>query len=205
VHWPLIDFECGPNGGADDFLEWFFKADRGELEPFVLVVEGSIPNERSRTRATGAASATTRPPGSRSPPASGSTGWPRRHRDSRRRHLRDLRRHPRDGRQSRPARWGLPDYLGWELEVQGRHPDRLRAGLPDPAGQPLGDPHLPALHGDRPGTDDPARRSAAADLAVRQTRSTRVATAPATTSRPTSRPSTAPRSASSSSVAGGRS
>jgi hydrogenase small subunit len=45
VHWPLIDFECGPAGGADDFLEWFFKADRGELEPFVLVVEGSIPNE----------------------------------------------------------------------------------------------------------------------------------------------------------------
>ena len=46
VHWPLIDFECGPAGGADDFLEWFFKADRGELEPFVLVVEGSIPNEQ---------------------------------------------------------------------------------------------------------------------------------------------------------------
>ncbi len=45
VHWPLIDFECGPpSGGADDFLEWFFRADRGgELEPFVLVVEGSIP------------------------------------------------------------------------------------------------------------------------------------------------------------------
>jgi hydrogenase small subunit len=44
VHWPLIDFECGPVGGADDFIEWFFKADRGELDP-VLVVEGSIPNE----------------------------------------------------------------------------------------------------------------------------------------------------------------
>ena len=44
-HWPLIDYESGPNGGADDFLEWFRKADRGELEPFVLVVEGSIPNE----------------------------------------------------------------------------------------------------------------------------------------------------------------
>src|SRR6516162_4937245 len=28
VHWPLIDFECGPTGGADDF------------------VEGSIPNEQ---------------------------------------------------------------------------------------------------------------------------------------------------------------
>ena len=46
VHWPLIDFECGPTGGQDDFLEWFRKADRGELEPFVLVVEGSIPNEK---------------------------------------------------------------------------------------------------------------------------------------------------------------
>src|SRR6202044_2204361 len=45
VHWPLIDFECGPTGGADDFLSWFFKADRGEFDPFVLVVEGSIPNE----------------------------------------------------------------------------------------------------------------------------------------------------------------
>src|SRR6478609_11042765 len=46
VHWPLIDFECGPEGGADDFLEWFRKADRGELEPFVLVDKGSNPNER---------------------------------------------------------------------------------------------------------------------------------------------------------------
>ena len=45
VHWPLIDFECGPDKGADTFIEWFYKADRGELEPFVLVVEGSIPNE----------------------------------------------------------------------------------------------------------------------------------------------------------------
>src|SRR6201996_5047546 len=45
VHWPLIDFECGPEQGADNFIDWFHKADRGELEPFVLVVEGSIPNE----------------------------------------------------------------------------------------------------------------------------------------------------------------
>src|ERR671928_923715 len=45
VHWPLIDFECGPEQGADNFIEWFHMADRGELEPFVLVVEGSIPNE----------------------------------------------------------------------------------------------------------------------------------------------------------------
>jgi hydrogenase small subunit len=45
VHWPLIDFESGPMQGADNFIDWFHRADRGELEPFVLVVEGSIPNE----------------------------------------------------------------------------------------------------------------------------------------------------------------
>src|SRR6202521_3377930 len=46
VHWPLIGFECGPEQGADNFIEWFHKADRGELEPFVLVLEGSVPNEK---------------------------------------------------------------------------------------------------------------------------------------------------------------
>src|SRR5215831_12425772 len=45
VHWPLIDFESGPMQGADTFIDWFYQADRGELDPFVLVVEGSIPNE----------------------------------------------------------------------------------------------------------------------------------------------------------------
>src|SRR5439155_1323989 len=45
VHWPLIDYECGPETGADTFIEWWHKADRGKLSPFVLVVEGSIPNE----------------------------------------------------------------------------------------------------------------------------------------------------------------
>jgi hydrogenase small subunit len=39
-HWPLIDYQVG-----DEFMEWFWKGARGELDPFVLVVEGSIPNE----------------------------------------------------------------------------------------------------------------------------------------------------------------
>jgi hydrogenase small subunit len=39
-HWPLIDFENGA-----EFIEWFWKGARGELDPFVLVVEGSIANE----------------------------------------------------------------------------------------------------------------------------------------------------------------
>jgi len=45
VHWPLLDYECGPDGGTDSFIEWWHRADRGELDPFVLVVEGSVPNE----------------------------------------------------------------------------------------------------------------------------------------------------------------
>ena len=127
VHWPLIDFECGPTGGADDFLEWFFKADRGELEPFVLVVEGSIPNEKLHDEGYWC--------GFGNDPATGqpmtTSEWldrlaPEGHRGRRGRHLRHLRRHPRDGRQPdrRDGRARLP-RLG--LEVQGRHPDRLRA------------------------------------------------------------------------------
>ncbi|MBC5805679.1 MAG: hydrogenase expression protein HypE [Candidatus Eremiobacter antarcticus] len=40
-HWPLIDFSLG---GAE-FLKAFFDAEKGQLDPFVLVIEGSIPNE----------------------------------------------------------------------------------------------------------------------------------------------------------------
>src|SRR3954451_12469400 len=45
VHWPLIDFEYGPTAGAGHFPQWFCQPARGEIGPFVLVVEGSIPNE----------------------------------------------------------------------------------------------------------------------------------------------------------------
>jgi len=39
-HWPLIDYEVG-----SDFLRWFWQADEGKLDPFVLVIEGSVANE----------------------------------------------------------------------------------------------------------------------------------------------------------------
>ena len=57
---------------------------------------------------------------------------------------------------------GVPDYLGLGLEVEGRPPDRVRARLPGPPGQPVRDDPVPALPGDRPGADDPARRGACA-------------------------------------------
>jgi hydrogenase small subunit len=41
LHNPVLAYECG-----DDFMKHFYKAEEGKLEPFVLVVEGSIPNEK---------------------------------------------------------------------------------------------------------------------------------------------------------------
>src|SRR6201988_4570154 len=39
LHNPVLAYEVG-----DDFMKYFFDAEKGRLEPFVLVVEGSIPN-----------------------------------------------------------------------------------------------------------------------------------------------------------------
>jgi hydrogenase small subunit len=39
-HWPLVDYQVGA-----EFMEWWWRADSGALDPFVLVIEGSIPNE----------------------------------------------------------------------------------------------------------------------------------------------------------------
>ena len=41
LHNPVLAYEVG-----EEFLDPFHKAERGEIENFVLVVEGSIPNEQ---------------------------------------------------------------------------------------------------------------------------------------------------------------
>src|ERR1700704_5249405 len=41
LHNPVLAMENG-----DDFMKFFYEAEKGRLDPFVLVVEGSIPNER---------------------------------------------------------------------------------------------------------------------------------------------------------------
>src|SRR3979411_3528567 len=41
LHNPVLAYEVG-----DDFMKFFYQAERGELEPFVLVMEGSVPNEK---------------------------------------------------------------------------------------------------------------------------------------------------------------
>src|SRR5271156_5419305 len=41
LHNPVLAYEVG-----DDFMKPFYEAQEGKLDPFVLVVEGSIPNEK---------------------------------------------------------------------------------------------------------------------------------------------------------------
>src|SRR3954465_15972364 len=48
MHWPYMDFQSGPEPGPDDFISWFHRAERGELDPFILVVEGSVPDEGNK-------------------------------------------------------------------------------------------------------------------------------------------------------------
>ncbi len=44
LHNPVLAYETD-----DNFMDWWYKAERGELDPFVLVVEGSIPNEKIKS------------------------------------------------------------------------------------------------------------------------------------------------------------
>src|ERR1700687_5832413 len=41
-HNPVLAYQVG-----EDFLETFHRAAAGKLDPFILVVEGSIPNEKN--------------------------------------------------------------------------------------------------------------------------------------------------------------
>jgi len=41
LHNPVLAYETG-----DDFMKFWYQAEQGRLDPFVLVIEGSIPNEK---------------------------------------------------------------------------------------------------------------------------------------------------------------
>ena len=171
VHWPLIDFECGPDAGRRRVHRVVLQGrPRASWTRSSWSSRARSPTRRSRPRATGAASATTRRPASRSPPASGSTGW----------------------RPRRPAvlaagtcatyggihamagnptgAMGVADYLGWDW--------RSKAGLPivNVPGCPIQPDNMSEtllyllyqVAGQAPMI--PLDEAAAADLAVRQDR-----------------------------------
>jgi len=61
LHNPFLAYEVG-----DDFLERFHQAAEGRPEPFILVIEGSIPDEKNKTEGYWAAFGTDRGNGQQS-------------------------------------------------------------------------------------------------------------------------------------------
>ena len=124
-------------------MQAWYDAEAGKLDPFVLILEGSLPNEKLSGDGYFAAMGDNPRHGpadhddrvDRPARAEGGRG-------RRRRHLRHLRRHPGDEEQPdrRDGPVGPPRP---QLEVQGRHPDRQHPGLPGPAGQHHRDADVP--------------------------------------------------------------
>src|SRR5580698_7314771 len=48
LHNPVLAYENG-----DEIMKYWYEAEKGLLDPFVLVVEGSIPNEKIKRRLLG--------------------------------------------------------------------------------------------------------------------------------------------------------
>ena len=70
LHNPVLAYENGA-----EFMKFFYDAEKGLLDPFVLVVEGSIPNETIKEEGYWAAMGTDEKPDSPSLPVSGSIVW----------------------------------------------------------------------------------------------------------------------------------
>jgi hydrogenase small subunit len=115
LHNPVLAYENG-----DDFLKYWHLAEQGKLEPFVLVVEGSIPNAKIKKLLGGPRDRSAHRPahhhhGMDRSPCAESSG------DRLRGHLRHLRGiHAMEGNPT--GCMGLADYLGWDW--------RSKAGLP---------------------------------------------------------------------------
>ena len=190
VHNQVVDYAVG-----QEYAQAWFDAEKGKLDPFVLVIEGSLGNEEINGEGHWTGFAVN--PGERPAdhdervdrPARAEGGGGRR-----RRHVRDLRRHPGDEEQPdrRDGRARLPRL---ELEVEGRPAGRLHPGLPGAARQHDRDAALPGAAPRRPGAGAGARRGAAAEVAVRAHRARELQPRRASPSRASSPPSTAPTTA----------
>ena len=73
IHNQVIAFEVGA-----EYIQAWYDAEQGKLDPFVLVIEGSIGNEQINGDGHWTGFGSTRAPASRSRSTSGSTVWRRR-------------------------------------------------------------------------------------------------------------------------------
>ena len=190
VHNQVVDYAVG-----QEYAQAWFDAEKGELDPFVLVIEGSLGNEEINGEGHWTGFAVNPQNGQpitmnewidRLAPKAAAVvavgtcatygGIPA------------MKNNPtgRDGRARLPR---------LELEVQGRPADRLHPGLPGAARQHDRDAAVPRAAPRRPRAGARARRGAAARSGCSGAPSARAATAPASPSRASSPPSTAPTTA----------
>ena len=95
----------------------------------MLIVEGSIPNEKNKQEGYWAAMGTDRPPASRFRPALDRPAGAESVGGGRGRHLFGLRRHPRHGGNPTGC-MGLADYLGWDWKSKAGIPIVCVPGCP---------------------------------------------------------------------------
>ena len=156
LHNPFLSYENG-----DEFVQIFRKAAEGKLKPFILVVEGSIPDETNKEAGYWATFGTDPKTGTAhphhgldrlaGPSGLGGCGGG---------NVRGLRRNPRDGRKSH---W-LPgtSRLSWlGVEIRRRHSAGLHSGVSSSTGQYDADVAGTALHRCRTRSDDYSRRCTA--------------------------------------------
>ncbi len=151
LHNPFFSYDSG-----DDFLKPFYLAADGGLGPFILVIEGSIPNERNKKEGYWAGLGTNKETGQ---PIL-TTEW-----------IDRLAArawaviaagtcaayggiHAMEGNPT--GCMGLADYLGIELEIQWRHSHCQCTGVSGSARQFHRNIALPPLSGGRPRADDSA-------------------------------------------------
>ena len=161
-HNPFLAYENG-----DEFVRFFREAAEGKLAPFILVVEGSIPNEKNKAEGYWATFGTDEKTGQ---PIT-TCDW-----------IDQLAPkawavvaagtcatyggiHAMEGNPT--GCMGLADYLGWNWKSQRGHSHCLRSRMPGAAGQFHGSFALFAEYGGRTGSDDSAGRCIAPDVALR--------------------------------------
>ena len=160
-HNPFLAYENG-----DEFVRYFRDAADGKLAPFILVVEGSIPNEKNKKEGYWASFGTDQKTGQ---PIT-TCDW-----------IDQLAPkawavvaagtcatyggiHAMEGNPT--GCMGLADYLGWDWKTSHRHPHRVRSRMPGTAGQFHRSSPLFAEHGGRARSYDSIGRSFAPYLAV---------------------------------------
>ena len=146
VHNQVVDYAVG-----QEYAQAWFDAEKGELDPFVLVIEGSLGNEEINGDGHWTGFAVNPENGQpitmnewldRLAPKAAAVvavgtcatygGIPA------------MKNNP-------TGAMGVPDYLGLELAVQGRPADRVHPGLPGAAGQHDRDAPVPRAAPRRPG------------------------------------------------------